>query len=110
MLETYLVKITTQAKKQMLEITQYITSELKAPEASLHLLNTLEKAILSLSNFPQRIPLTQEDDWRSQDIRKMTVKNFLIYFIIDKSNMEVHIIAVIYSKRNQLNALSKIEY
>lgn len=48
MAETYAVKITTQAEEQMQEITHYIASELKAPDAALHLLDALEDAISSL--------------------------------------------------------------
>lgn len=63
--ETYLVKITTQAEEQMQEITRYIASELKAPESALHLLDVMDSAIASLSQFPQRIALTEEEPWHS---------------------------------------------
>ena len=52
MAETYIVKITEQGQEQMQEIAHYITYTLKAPDAALHLLDTLENAILSLSQFP----------------------------------------------------------
>ena len=55
MAETYAVKITTQAEEQIQEITHYIASKLKAPDAVLNLLDALEDAISSLSEFPQRI-------------------------------------------------------
>ncbi len=47
--KTYFVKVTTQAKEQIREIIHYIASELKAPNAALHLLDTMEEAISSLS-------------------------------------------------------------
>lgn len=80
MAETYVVKITTQAQEQLHQITHYIASELKAPDTALHLLDTLEDAISSLSEFPQRIALTEEEPWHNYGIRKMPVKNFLVYF------------------------------
>ncbi len=63
MAETYAVKITAQAEEQMQEITRYIASELKAPDAALHLVDALEDAIFSLSDFPQRVALTEEEPW-----------------------------------------------
>lgn len=106
--ETYFVKVTTQAEEQMREIVQYIASELKAPNAALHLLDTMEEAILSLSQFPQRIALTEEEPWHSYGIHKMPVKNFLIYFWIDEENDKVQITAVIYGKRDQIKQLSQM--
>jgi toxin ParE1/3/4 len=60
----------------MQKITHYIASELKAPDAALHLLDALEDAIFSLSEFPQRIALTEEEPWHSygkrEQIRKLS--------------------------------------
>ncbi|WP_400245603.1 type II toxin-antitoxin system RelE/ParE family toxin [Niallia sp. JL1B1071] len=83
MAETYTIKITTQAEEQIQEITRYIASDLKAPDAALNLLDALETAISSLSDFPQRVALTEEEPWHSYGIRKMPVKNFLVYVWID---------------------------
>lgn len=51
MQETYVVKITSQAREELHEITHYITHELKAPDAALHLLDTLEKPFCPLLTF-----------------------------------------------------------
>ena len=55
--KTYNVKITSQAEDQIQEIIYYITHELKAPEAALHLLYVLEDSFTSLANFPQSVAL-----------------------------------------------------
>ncbi|MCM1144773.1 MAG: type II toxin-antitoxin system RelE/ParE family toxin [Blautia sp.] len=107
--KTYTVKITSQAEEQIQEIIHYITYELKAPEAALHLLTTLENSFTSLSHFPQRIALIDELPWRAKGIHRLPVKNFLIYFWIDEDNMKVQITAVIYEKRNQLRQLAEMD-
>ncbi|MFB6468533.1 type II toxin-antitoxin system RelE/ParE family toxin [Cytobacillus sp. Hz8] len=107
--ETYVVKITTHAQEQMQEITHYIASELKAPDAALRLLDALENAISSLSEFPQRITLTEEEPWHIYGIRKMPVKNFLVYFWIDKNHFKVQVTAVVYGKREQIRQLSQMD-
>ena len=108
-LETYFVKVTTQAEEQMREIVQYIASELKAPKAALCLLDAIEEAISSLSQFPQRVALTEEEPWHSYGIHKMPVKNFLIYFWIDEDNGKVQVTAVIYGKRDLIKQLSRMD-
>ena len=55
--KTYNVKITSQAEDQIQEVIYYITHELKAPQAALRLLDTLEDTFLSLTKFPQRVSL-----------------------------------------------------
>ena len=107
--KTYIVKITAQAEEQLQEIIKYITSELKAPKAALCLLDKIEHSISSLSQFPQRVTLTEEEPWRSYGIHKMPVKNFLIYFWIDEENSKVQATAVIYGKRDQLKQLSQMD-
>ena len=70
------------------------------------MLDLLEKEILSLSSFPNRIPLTQDEPWHSQGIHKMVVKNYLVYFWVDENNQTVHIIAVVYGRRDQKQLLA----
>ena len=105
----YAIKITRQAQEQMREIVSYISEELKAPDAALHLLDILENAITSLAQMPQRIALTEEEPWRSNGIHKMPVKNFLVYFWIDEENTRVQVTAIVYVKRNQIRQLSNME-
>lgn len=49
--KTYNVKITSQAEEQIQEIIHYITNDLKAPDAALHLLDALENSFTSLATF-----------------------------------------------------------
>ena len=107
--KTYLVKITEQAEGQLQEIIKYITSELKAPNAALCLLDEIERSISSLHQFPQRVALTEEEPWHSYGIHKMPVKKFFIYFWIDEENTKVQVTAVIYGKRDQLKQLSQMD-
>lgn len=105
----YTVKITPQAEEQTQEIIYYITHELKAPDAAFHLLGILEDSISSLSHYPQRVALINEEPYHTKGIRRLPVKNFLIYFWIDDTNMTVHVTAIIYGKRDQLRQLSQMD-
>ena len=103
----YAVYITPQAEEQLRDIIAYIADDLQSPTAALSTLNTVEEAMNSLDLFPNRIPTIDEEPWRQRGIHKMTVKNFLVYFIIDEETQTVHVIAVIYGKREQKEQLTK---
>ncbi len=106
--KSYNVKITSQAEDQIQEIVYYITHELKAPEAAIHLLDALENSFTSLAHFPHRVALIDEEPWHTSGIHRLPVKNFLVYFWIDEDNMKVQVTAVIYGKRDQLHQLSHL--
>jgi toxin ParE1/3/4 len=105
MTRLYEVKITPQAQKQLTELVTYILVQLKSPKAAWDLLHTLENAIATLDRFPYRIALTEEEPWHEQGIHKMPVKNFLVYFWINETLQQVHVVAIIPAKRNQIKLL-----
>ena len=105
----YEVKITRQALAQMKEITYYISCELCAPEAANILADKIEKAMLTLSELPQKYALLDEEPWRTEGVRKMIVKNFVIYFWIDEENDKVQVMAIIYNKRDQIKQLQNLD-
>lgn len=102
----YEVRISKQAERQLKEIFQYISYTLQAPGTAEKMLDLLEREIVSLSSFPNRIPLTQDEPWHSQGIHKMVVKNYLVYFWVDENAQTVHIIAVVYGHRDQKQLLA----
>ena len=109
MTEKYTVKITTQAQEQLREIASYISYALQAPGTAVKILDMLEKEILSLDQFPNRVPLTMEEPWHSQGVHKLPVKNYLVYFWVDEEAKKVQIIGVIYARANQRHQLSNLD-
>lgn len=106
--ETYTVKITSQAQEQLRDIVSYIRYTLQSPETAIRMLNTLEEEIDSLEHFPNRVPLTEEEPWRSQGVHKLPVKNYLVYFWVDEVEKRVQVIGIIYGRRNQRHQLSNL--
>lgn len=109
MIKTYQVQITKYAQRQIKDIARYVKVKLKNPDAATKLVDDLKTTILSLENMPHRIPLTDEEPWRSEGIHKMSVKNYLVYFWINEIKNMVYITAVIYSQREQKRQLSKMK-
>ena len=105
MSELYDLIILPEAELDIRNIVMYIAIELAAPQAALNLQRIIEKEIRSLSYLPDRIRLVDEQPWRNARIRRTRVKNYYIYFFIDKKRMNVYINAVIYTGRDQTQQL-----
>ena len=101
----YEVTLTSQAMEQIQETVSYIAHILLEPEAASRWGDLLQKEIASLNFMPARYPLTEEEPWHSYGIRKMPVKNFLVYYLVDEEQKRVSVIAIIYGRRDQLAAL-----
>ena len=104
----YEVRITEPAERQMREIIRYIADVLQERATAAQMLELLEREILSLSQLPNRFALTPEEPWRSAGVRRMPVKNYLVYFQVDEANTCVYILAVFYARRDQKNALAEL--
>ena len=107
--ERYTIRVTDQAQEQLREIAHYIAYELQAPETALRMLETLETAMNTLSLFPSRIALTEEEPWRSRGVRRMPVKNYLVYFWVDEEAKKVQVFGIIYGRRDQRHQLSNLD-
>ena len=105
----YEVKVTRQALEQTREIIHYISYDLMAPLAAENLLNDLKTAIIKLGVLPKRYSLIDEEPWRSEGVRKIVVKNFLVYYWVDDERNKVQVTAVIYSKRDQIKQLINMD-
>lgn len=107
--KSYIVKITPQAESQLSVITHYLVNELKERTIAQRLLEKIEQSVLSLSTFPYRTKLLDIEPWHSRGIRSMPVSNFIVYIWIDDSRCIVHIIAIVYGKRDQLKQLLALD-
>lgn len=104
----YKVTLTTQAAEQIRQIGFYIAHSLQEPQIASHWINLLYQEISKLHFMPLRHPLTEDEPWHTKGIHKMTVHNFLVYYLVDEENMLVSVTAVIYGRRDQITALTDI--
>lgn len=104
----YEVVLTSQAFEQIRETVSYISHVLLEPQTAIRWVDVLKKEISSLNSMPLRYPLTEEEPWHTYGIRKMPVKNFLVYYLVDNEEKRVSVTAVVYGRRDQLTALRDI--
>ena len=101
MSEAYSLIILPEAQEDMRKISQYIAQELAAPAAALKLQDALLDAIHSLSVMPKRIRTVMDAPWKQIGVRRMRVKNYYLYFLVDDEEKTVKIMAVISIHRDQ---------
>lgn len=102
----YAVKLTSQAIGQIEEIVHYISEVLFAPKTARKWADTLQGEIAKLNFMPSRCPLAEEEPWHTKGIRKMTVRNFLVYYMVDEDSKTVWVTAVIYGRKDRIAALT----
>ena len=104
----YSVKLTPHAIVQIQETIAYISKVLLVPETARAWSDYLQKEIAGLSTMPARFSAVDEEPWRSRGYRKMLVKNFIVYYYADDETKTVWVTAVVYGRRDQLNALKEM--
>lgn len=101
----YQVKLTNNAKEQLKETVWYISKVLLEPEIARHWSDRIKREILTLDFMPHRCPFVDEEPWRTEGIRKLTVDHFIVYYWINDNTATVWITAVVYGRRDQISAL-----
>ena len=107
---TYGVILTPHAQKNLRNIFYYIHYELKAEFAAKRVLNSVESSIKSLRFFPARHSFVALEPFRRKGLRKMTVRNYLVYFKIYEESKVVRVVAVVYAKSNQVEKLKELSF
>lgn len=75
---SFQVVITQAAKQDLSDTFEYIYNDLQSPQAALHFLDKMEKAIFSLDEFPERSPVYEDGLWQERKLRVMTNGNYRI--------------------------------
>lgn len=104
----YNVRITPQAEEQLEEILYYITENLNNPDAAEAFVDEFEKEVNKLSKNPEKHRPIDEEPWGSEGIRKITIKNYYVYFEIDIEKSIVWVVAIVFAEREQNKFLSSI--
>lgn len=82
------------AEEDIVDQTDYIAFELKAPNTAVNMVKGFRKVINSLSLFPQSHELDEDEELAVYGIRKTYYKNYKIYFMIDENVQTVYILRV----------------
>lgn len=100
MSDTYSVIYSPEAKDDLREIYSYIAFDLKAPDTAEGQVNRIRKEIRSLDFMPARYAIVDWEPWRSMEMHRVPVDNFVVYYAIDTQNRTVTVIRIFYGGRD----------
>lgn len=101
----YRVDVSEPAENDLRDIVRYIASQLSAPVSALKMMELLEEAMAGLSDMPQRYSYAADERLSQMGYRKLTVKNYVVFFSIDEQNKVVDIERILYGRRDWLRIL-----
>ena len=99
----YSVTIQPAAQKDLEEIYSYIALHFRNVPDAIRLLDQLEESIISLREMPYRAPLSQDPRFAIQGVRKLSVGNYNVFYIVDEVMLEVSFVHVAHHLRNEAN-------
>ena len=88
------------ARQDMVDIVRYIGHDLNNPQAAGRLSEKLVEAVERLADFPYSAAAYSPIRPLRCEYRKLTVKNYCIFYWVDETQKRVTIARVIYGKRN----------
>lgn len=91
------LKITPAATHDLDEIYYYIYNNLLASQAADNLLDDIEKAILSLCNFPYRCEYSHNEILRYKGYRRLVIHKYVVLYSVDEENKTVIVMRVFVS-------------
>ncbi len=103
----YSIKLTNQADEDIRCIYEYIAYELHSMENAGGQLDRIEKCIMSLDYMPERYRLYDREPWKNRGLHIVPVDNYCVLYVVDKSDMTVIVIRVLYGGRDIDTILEK---
>lgn len=88
------------AKRDMVEIVQYIAQKLSNPQAAEQLAAAMIDTAEGLCTFPYANPAYLPVKPLTHSYRKVTVQNYLMFYWIDEAEKIVTVARVVYARRN----------
>jgi len=94
----YQIRITKNSEQDIYDTIRYIDYILKNPDAADNLLKQIEKISHLLEEFPKKFPLVDDPFLKPLGIRSVSVKNYLLFYIISEKEQTVYLVRFLFSK------------
>ena len=101
------IAYTHAARQDLKEIFEYISQVLLAPGTAQALTEKIMAEIRTLIDFPESNPLYKDEPWCSKGIRFLPVKNYLVFYTVNKETDTVTIARIMYGGRDISRQLEK---
>ncbi|GBR72542.1 toxin ParE [Candidatus Termititenax aidoneus] len=89
-----------QAAEDLDSIFAYISNNLHNPQAAGQLMADIEAAFMTLKNIPYAYPSCSNEYLQKKNYRKLIVKNYMAFYIIQEETKLTLVMRVLYSRRD----------
>ena len=101
----YDLKITKEAYKDIDDIVSYISGVLKNPIAASNFLKEFEKNCETIAFNPESYAYCNDARLKETGYRKFSIKNYIVFYRVGKSENVVYIMRVVYGRRDYTNLI-----
>ena len=95
-MEAYKVKIYPAAKRDLLDIVDYLNT--LSPDTALRYYDLLTEEIASLSQMPERCPHPKDLALTAKGYRYLIVKNYLVFYVVAGDTVQIR--RILYGRRD----------
>lgn len=104
-MDRYSIRMSTKAKKDYKTIIRYIKSDLHEPRIAEKYAILIKDRINSLKYYPQKFEVVSSLIIGKDNIRKLIINNYIVFYRIKEEHKEVHILRIVYSGVNWIGNL-----
>ena len=101
----YKILVSKTYHKDLRYIIHYIYHNLDAPHTASTLLDEIEATVSNLSIMPLRYGLVDDAYLRREEFRKCLVKNYIIFYKVNKENKTVMIHRILHARQKWIDIL-----
>ena len=102
-MKTYSIVYSEEAKQDLINIKSYIKYNLKEPKIAEELISKIKNEVETLKSNPESFALIDEEYIKRMEMRKIIIKNHIIFYIINNNNVEI--VRIMNSRRNWIKLL-----
>ncbi len=88
------------ALSDLRDIYEYVAFTLLVPQTARSLTEKIMTEVRSLEEYPERNPLYKDEPWRSQGVRFLPVKSYLVFYTINREAETLSIARIMYGGRD----------
>ncbi len=101
----YSLNIYPRAQADLDDILRYISEELSNPSAAINLIDKMEHSLDLICQSPEMCPLIHSPLIKDKTLRKLVVKNYIIFYRPIDSSQEIQVVRVLYGMIDYENIL-----
>lgn len=100
MSDPYKVHYAPQAVEDLKDIYAYIAYKLQESAIATAQVNRIRKEIRSLQFMPLRYSVVDWEPWKSMEMHRVSVGNFMVFYVVDTNTMNILVTRIVYGGRD----------